>query len=103
MNKSDKKLIVVQIYVDDIIFRIFPEELVKIFIDIMQLEFEMSMVGKLSCFLGLQIKQRKEGIFITQEKYAKNLVKRFGLDKSQQKRASLLHMLKSLRILLGSL
>ncbi|KAA0052830.1 putative mitochondrial protein [Cucumis melo var. makuwa] len=46
----------------------------------------MSMVGELSCFLGLQIKQRKEGIFIAQEKYAKNIVKKFGLDKSQQQR-----------------
>ena len=52
----------------------------------MQSEFEMSMVGELSCFLVLQIKQRKEGIFITEEKYAKNIVKRFGLDKSHQKR-----------------
>ncbi|KAL0556369.1 hypothetical protein IC582_004882 [Cucumis melo] len=52
----------------------------------MQSEFEMSMVGELSCFLGLQIKQRKEDIFITQEKYAKDLVKKIGLDNSQQKR-----------------
>ncbi|KAL0549690.1 hypothetical protein IC582_014177 [Cucumis melo] len=51
----------------------------------MQLEFEMSMVGKLSCFLGLQIKQIKKDMFTTQEKYAKNLVKKFGLDQSQQK------------------
>ena len=40
----------------------------------------MSMVGKLNYFLGLQVKQRKDGIFISQEKYAKNLIKRFGLD-----------------------
>ena len=46
----------------------------------------MSIVGELSCFLGLQIKQRKEGIFITQEKYAKNIVRKLDLEKSQQKR-----------------
>ena len=40
----------------------------------------MSMVGKLDYFLGLQVKQREDGIFISEEKYAKNLVKRFGLD-----------------------
>ena len=40
----------------------------------------MSMVGKLNYFLGLQVKQRKDGIFISQKKYAKNLIKRFGLD-----------------------
>ncbi|XP_050259668.1 uncharacterized mitochondrial protein AtMg00810-like [Quercus robur] len=46
----------------------------------MKREFEMSMVGELNYFLGLQVKQRKDGIFISQEKYAKNIVKRFGLD-----------------------
>ena len=40
----------------------------------------MSMVGELNYFLGLQVKQRKDGIFISQEKYAKNLVKRFALN-----------------------
>ena len=40
----------------------------------------MSMVGKLNYFLGLQVKQREDEIFISQEEYAKNLVKRFGLD-----------------------
>ena len=40
----------------------------------------MSMVGELNYFLGLQVKQRKDGIFISQEKYAKNIIKRFGLD-----------------------
>ncbi|KAA0048308.1 gag-pol polyprotein [Cucumis melo var. makuwa] len=45
----------------------------------------MSMVGELSCFLELQIKQRSEGLFISQEKYAKNIVKKFGLDQSQHK------------------
>ena len=43
-------------------------------------EFVMSMVGELNYFLGLQVKQQKDRIFISQEKYAKNLVKRFGLD-----------------------
>ena len=46
----------------------------------MKKEFEISMVGELNYFLGLQVKQRKDGIFISQEKYAKNLVKIFGLD-----------------------
>ncbi|TYK05471.1 Copia protein [Cucumis melo var. makuwa] len=77
-----------QTYVDDIIFGGFPKTLVNNFIDIMKSEFEMSLVGELSCFLGLQIKQRSEGIFISQEKYAKNIVKKFGLDQSQYKRTS---------------
>ncbi|XP_065623620.1 uncharacterized mitochondrial protein AtMg00810-like [Quercus suber] len=49
----------------------------------MKREFEMSMVGELNYFLGLQVKQRRDGIFIFQEKYAKNLVKRFGLDSNK--------------------
>ncbi|KAL0556158.1 hypothetical protein IC582_004668 [Cucumis melo] len=52
----------------------------------MKSEFEMSLIGELSCFLGLQIKQRSEGMFISQEKYAKNLIKKFGLDQSHYKR-----------------
>ena len=46
----------------------------------MKKEFEMSMVGELTFFLGLQVKQKKEGIFVSQEKYARNIVKKFGLD-----------------------
>ena len=46
----------------------------------MKKEFEMSMVGELTFFLGLQVKQKKEGIFVLQEKYARNIVKKFGLD-----------------------
>jgi hypothetical protein len=40
----------------------------------------MSMIGELNYFLGLQVKQTAEGIFISQSKYARDLVKRFGLD-----------------------
>ena len=46
----------------------------------MKKEFEMSMVGELTFFLGLQVKQKKKGIFVSQEKYARNIVKKFGLD-----------------------
>ena len=46
----------------------------------MKKEFEMSMVGEHTFLLGLQVKQRKESIFISQEIYAQNIVKKFGLD-----------------------
>ncbi|KAL4038827.1 hypothetical protein IC575_002458 [Cucumis melo] len=55
-------------------------------ISYLESEFEMSMVGELSCFLGLQIKQKSESIFISQEKYVKNIVKKFGLEQSRHKR-----------------
>ena len=44
--------------------------------------FEMSMVGELTYFLGLQVKQTNSRIYINQAKYARNLVKRFGLEKA---------------------
>ena len=48
--------------------------------------FKMSMVGELTYFLGLQVKQTDFGIYINQAKYASNLVKRFGLDKAAHAR-----------------
>ncbi|KAL4032863.1 hypothetical protein IC575_005946 [Cucumis melo] len=84
-RKSDQ-LLVAQIYVDDIIFGEFPQDLLNNFINIMQTEIEMSMVGELSCFLGLQIKQKNDDILISQEKYAKNMVKKFGLEQARNKR-----------------
>ena len=48
--------------------------------------FEMSMVGELTYFLGLQVKQTDSGIYINQAKYARNLVKRFGLDNAAHAR-----------------
>ena len=56
------------------------DALTQEFSEEMKKEFKMSMVGELNYFLGLQVKQRKDEIFISQEKYAKNLVKRFGLE-----------------------
>ncbi|TYK23188.1 gag-pol polyprotein [Cucumis melo var. makuwa] len=84
-RKSDQ-LLVAQIYVDDIIFGGFPHDLVNNFINIMQSEFEMSMVGELSCFLGFQIKQKNDDIIISQKKYAKNMAKKFGLEQARNKR-----------------
>jgi hypothetical protein len=52
----------------------------------MKQEFEMSMIGELTYFLGLQVKQTPKGIFISQSKYAKDLVKRFGLDEKSHAR-----------------
>jgi hypothetical protein len=52
----------------------------------MQSEFEMSLVGELTYFLGLQVKQLEDSIFISQSKYAKNIVKKFGMDNASHKR-----------------
>ena len=65
---------------DDIIFGSTIDHLAHEFSEEMKRELEISMVGELNYFLWLQVKQRKDEIFTSQEKYAKNLVKRFGLD-----------------------
>ena len=69
-----------QVYVDDIVFGATIDDRAIEFSKEMKKEFEMSMVGEFTFFLGLQVKQKKEGIFISQEKYARNIVKKFGLN-----------------------
>ena len=69
-----------QVYVDDIIFGSTNEEMCEDFVKTMKSEFEMSMLGEMNFFLGLQVKQLKDGIFISQEKYCKDLLKRFDMD-----------------------
>ena len=80
IKREDGELIVAQVYVDDIIFGSTKDELAHSFLKLMQAEFEMSMIGELTHFLGLQIRQQDSGIFLSQFKYAKNLVKKFGLE-----------------------
>ena len=75
----DNDFLLAQIYVDDIIFGGSSHALVSSFSENMSREFEMSMMGELNYFLGLQIKQCKEGIFIHQTKYTKDLLKRFDM------------------------
>ena len=49
----------------------------------MQSEFEMSMMGELNFFLGLQIKQTKDGIFVNQSKYCKELIHKFSMENAK--------------------
>jgi hypothetical protein len=82
-RKVDKNLFVCQIYVDDIIFdstdKSFCDEFSKIMTDM----FEMSMIGEFKFFLGFQIKQLKDGTFISQTKYTNVILKKFGMDKAK--------------------
>ena len=73
VKHKNQDILIVQIYVDDIIFGSTNELLCKDFSSCMSQEFEMSMMGELKYFLGLQIKQNEEGIFINQAKYVKDL------------------------------
>ncbi|GJZ95228.1 retrovirus-related pol polyprotein from transposon TNT 1-94 [Tanacetum coccineum] len=82
-KKKDSNIIIVQIYVDDIIFGSTCQEMCDDFAKIMHDEFEMSMMGELNFFLGLQIKQLNDGIFFNQSKYIKEMLKKFGLEDSK--------------------
>ena len=77
-----KDLLLVQIYVDDIIFGSTNNKLCEKFSKLMQSRYQMSMMGEMSYFLGLQVKQTDDGIFINQSKYTKNLLKRFNMQDS---------------------
>nr|GEW26231.1 hypothetical protein [Tanacetum cinerariifolium] len=72
-------LLVVQIYVDDIIFASTNVAMCDEFANQMTNKFKMSMMGQMSFFLGLQISQSPRGIFINQSKYASEIVKNYML------------------------
>jgi hypothetical protein len=72
-------LFVCQIYVDDIIFGSTNKSTCEEFSRIMIQKFEMSMMGELKYFLGFQVKQLEEGTFISQTKYIKDILTKFGM------------------------
>ncbi|WVZ63995.1 LOW QUALITY PROTEIN: hypothetical protein U9M48_013581 [Paspalum notatum var. saurae] len=75
--------LIVQIYVDDIIFGGSSHVLVSSFAEQMSREFEMNLMGELQFFLGLQIKQGPEGTFVHQAKYTKDILKKFEMGDSK--------------------
>ncbi|GKA46388.1 retrovirus-related pol polyprotein from transposon TNT 1-94 [Tanacetum coccineum] len=77
-----KHTLPVQIYVDDIIFALTDPKDCDHFSNEMSSKFQMSMMGQISFFLGLQISQNPRGIFINQSKYANEILKKFDLHKS---------------------
>ncbi|GKD74424.1 putative ribonuclease H-like domain-containing protein [Tanacetum coccineum] len=74
-NKSD--IMLVQVYVDDIIFGSTTQSMCTEFEDCMHKRFQMSSMGELTFFLGLQVKQQPDGIFISQDKYVADILKKF--------------------------
>ncbi|GJY42457.1 retrovirus-related pol polyprotein from transposon TNT 1-94 [Tanacetum coccineum] len=81
-RKEGKDILLVQIYVDDIIFASTNTELYDIFANIMSSKFKMSMTDEISFFLGLQISQNPKGIFINQSKYVLEMIKKYGMEYS---------------------
>ncbi|GJU02597.1 retrovirus-related pol polyprotein from transposon TNT 1-94 [Tanacetum coccineum] len=78
-RKAGNDLLLIQIYVDDIIFASTNTALCNEFANLMTTKFKMSMMGKMSFFLGLQISQSPRGIFLNQSKYASKIIKKYGL------------------------
>ncbi|KAJ9547172.1 hypothetical protein OSB04_019715 [Centaurea solstitialis] len=79
LKKYPKHILLVQIYVDDIIFGSTNPKLCEKFELLMKTEYKMSMMGELTYFLGLKIKQSEKGIFINQGKYVLDMLKKFDL------------------------
>ena len=94
-------MIVAQVYVDDIIFGSTKDKLAHGFSKLMQGEFEISMIGELTHFLDLQIRQQDSGIFLSQSKYERNLVKKFGLESASSVRTPMSPNVKLTVDLLG--
>jgi hypothetical protein len=81
----DGVLFVCQIYVDDIIFGCTNNACSMEFGRMMSEKYQMSMMGELKFFLGLQIRQQANGIFISQEKYLRDCLKKFKMQDCNQK------------------
>ena len=79
IKRMNKEMIVVQIYVDDIIFGSNDQTMCDEFARLMQKEFEMSLMGELTYFLGLQVKQTSTRLFVSQEKYTRELLIKYNL------------------------
>ncbi|GJT13733.1 putative ribonuclease H-like domain-containing protein [Tanacetum coccineum] len=76
--KKDKgDILLVQVYVDDIIFGSTKKSIYDEFEGLMHKRFQMSSMGELTFFLGLQVQQKEDGIFISQDKYVAKILKKF--------------------------
>ncbi|GKB06044.1 putative ribonuclease H-like domain-containing protein, partial [Tanacetum coccineum] len=77
IKKDKHDIILVQVYVDDIIFGSTKKSWCDKFEALMKGRFQMSSMGELTFFLGLQVKQKADGIFISQDKYVAEILKKF--------------------------
>eukprot|EP00253_Pinus_taeda_P030210 PITA_30210 len=83
IKESDGKLIIVVLYVDDLILTGSDDFLIVDFKEVMNSEFEMTDLGLLRYFLGIEMKQRENGIFISQEKFVAYILERFNIQNSK--------------------
>ncbi|GJY19027.1 putative ribonuclease H-like domain-containing protein [Tanacetum coccineum] len=79
MKLAEGEFLLVQVYVDDIIFGSSNPKLCREFEALMHNKFKMSVMGELNFFLGLQVLQKNDGIFLSQDQYVVDILKKFGL------------------------
>jgi len=80
---NDGKLLIVVLYIDDVIFTGNDDYLIENFKTVMKEEFEMTNMGLLRYFLGIEVEQNKNRIFISQTKYVKEVLERFNMKESK--------------------
>ncbi|GJX47257.1 retrovirus-related pol polyprotein from transposon TNT 1-94, partial [Tanacetum coccineum] len=80
IRRFDDDILVVQVYVDDIIFGSTHPRYTQLFSDLMKSRFKMSMMGEMMFFLGLQVNQSPCGIFINQSNYVLEILKKYGME-----------------------
>ncbi|GJU15916.1 putative ribonuclease H-like domain-containing protein [Tanacetum coccineum] len=80
IRRFDDDILVVQVYVDDIIIGSTHPRYTQLFFDLMKSRFEMSMMGEMTFFLGLQVNQSPSGIFIIQSKYVLEILKKYRME-----------------------
>nr|GFA88670.1 uncharacterized mitochondrial protein AtMg00810-like [Tanacetum cinerariifolium] len=80
IRRFDDDILLVQVYVDDIIFGSTDPRYATLFSDLMKSRFEMSMMGEMMFFLGLLVNQSPSGIFINQSNYVNEILKKYGLN-----------------------
>nr|GEV22761.1 putative ribonuclease H-like domain-containing protein [Tanacetum cinerariifolium] len=78
IKKKNGDILLVEVFVDDIVFGSTNKELYKAFEKLMKDKFQMSSMGELTFFLGLQVKQKDDEIFISQDKYIAEISRKFG-------------------------
>eukprot|EP00253_Pinus_taeda_P019404 PITA_19404 len=83
IKDNDSKIIIVVLYVDDLIFTSNDASLIVDFKTVMKNEFEMTELGFLRYFLGIEVDQSENGVFISQDKYVEVVLKRFNMQNSK--------------------
>ncbi|GJT20495.1 putative ribonuclease H-like domain-containing protein [Tanacetum coccineum] len=78
IKKQKGDILLVQVYVDDIIYGSTNKDMCTRFEKLIKDKFQMSSMGELTFFLGLQVQQKEDGIFISQDKYVAEILKKFN-------------------------